>query len=171
MNDDFVRHLREEKLGAQEARSSYTQRKLAYGAALLGIGALGIQQLNLDLNPVLYLVPFVAAAFDLYILAEDYSVKRIGDYLRAHSTPAEQDWERYVSRHRDPFALIAMPLLSTLMLAGAAVIIWIGAADHVPAFYWIWLTAGLLPSWALFFYYRRLRDRVAPTAPAAARER
>jgi hypothetical protein len=170
MVDDFVCHLPEEKLHAQEARSSYIQRKLAYGAALLGIGTLGVQQLNLNLNPVLYLVPFVAAAFDLYILAEDYSVKRIGAYLRAHSTPAEQDWERYVSGHRDPFALVAMPLLSTLMLLGAAVIIWIGSSDHVPAFYWIWLAGGLLPSWALFFYYRRLRYKVAGTSPPSNHE-
>jgi hypothetical protein len=39
MDDDFVRHLREEKLNPQQTRSAYTQRKLAYGAVLLGIGA------------------------------------------------------------------------------------------------------------------------------------
>ena len=102
MDQDFVSHLREEKLYAQQARSAYTQRKLAYGAALLGIGALSFQQFNLNLNPVLYLVPFVAAAFDLYILAEDYSVKRIGAYLREHSSRQERDWELYVSRTATP---------------------------------------------------------------------
>ena len=53
-----------------------------------------------------------------------------------------------------------MPILSTLMLLGAAVIIWIGSGGSVPAVYWPWLIVGLLPSWLLFFYYRRLRDRI-----------
>jgi len=171
MEEDFVWHLREEKLNAQQARSAYTQRKLAYGAALLGIGALSFQQLNLNLNPVLYLVPFVAAAFDLYILGEDYSVKRIGAYLEAHSLPSEQDWERWVSANRDPFALIAMPILSTLMALGAAVIIWIASGGHVPAPFWPWLIVGVLPSWVLFFYYRRLRDRIRDKVKAATKPR
>jgi hypothetical protein len=156
---EFIRHLREEKLKAQETRSDYTQKKLAYVTALLGIGVLKIEQL--DLNPVLYLVPFVAAAFDLYILAEDYSVKRIGAYLRAHSSEAvEQTWEAWVTRNRDSFALIAMPILSSLMLAGAAIIISIASGGNIPALYWPWLVVGLLPSWALFFLYRRLRDQI-----------
>lgn len=160
---EFIKHLREEKLKAQETRSSYTQKKLAYVTALLGIGVLGIEQF--DLNPVLYLVPFVAAAFDLYILAEDYSVKRIGAYLQVRSSaPVEEDWEDWVGRNRDPFALVAMPILSTLMLAGAAVIIWITSGGSVPTLYWPWLVVGLLPSWFLFFLYRHLRDQVPEKA-------
>lgn len=164
---EFIRHLREEKLKTQETRSAYTQKKLAYVTALLGIGVLKIEQF--DLNPVLYLVPFVAAAFDLYILAEDYSVKRIGAYLRAHSSEAvEQVWEKWVTRNRDPFALIAMPILSTLMMAGAAIIIWIAVGGDVPTLYWPWLVMGLLPSWTLFFLYRRLRDHIPEKVEAIA---
>jgi hypothetical protein len=166
---EFVKHLREEKLQAQETRSAYTQKKLAYVTALLGIGILTIEQL--DLNPVLYLVPFVAAAFDLYILAEDYSVKRIGAWLREFSgQPLEHDWEKWVSENRDRFALIAMPFLSTLMQAGAAVIIWIASGGDVPGVFWPWLVLGLLPSWVLFFLYRKLRDRIQEKVTAVARE-
>ena len=167
VDPDFITHLREEKLNAQQARSAYTQRKLAFGAALLGVGALSFQQLNLNLNPVLYLVPFVAAAFDLYILGEDFSVKRIGSFLRERGSQVERDWENLVSQNRDPFAPIAMPILSSLMALGAAVIIWIASAGHVPILFWPWLIAGFLPSWALFFYYRRLRDRVTGNPDAA----
>jgi hypothetical protein len=165
----FIKHLREEKLKAQETRSAYTQKKLAYVTALLGIGVLTIQQL--DLNPVLYLVPFVAAAFDLYILAEDYSVKRIGAWLRKYSGQAlEHDWEKWVSKNRDPFSLIAMPILSTLMLAGAAVVIWIASGRDVPVVFWPWLVVGLLPSWVFFFLYRNLRDQIQEKVEASARE-
>ena len=168
-DSDFIKHLREEKLKAQGTRSSYTQKKLAYVTALLGVGVLKIEVL--DLNPVLYLVPFVAAAFDLYILAEDYSVKRIGAWLREFSgLPLEHDWEKWVSENRDPFALIAMPILSTLMLAGAAILICITCGGDVPAVFWPWLVVGLLPSWALFYKYRKLRDQIREKVKAFARE-
>jgi hypothetical protein len=158
---EFIKHLREEKLAAQQTRSSYTQRKLAYGTMLFSLGLGSTRVAQLDLKPLLYLVPFVATAFDLYILAEDYSVKRIGAFLGARTVEAlEKDWEAWVSRNRDPFAPVAMPILSTLLLVGSALTIWTSSPQHVTRVFWVWLVMAGLPSWVLFAVYRRLRNRI-----------
>lgn len=156
-NTEFFNHLHNEKLKAQEARTTYTIRKLAYATTLLGFGSLDIERFDLSL--LLYLVPFVTIAFDLQILAEDYSVKRIGAFLSVKSADvAEQHWEKWVSRNRDPFAPIAMPLLTTLLLLGSAIVITLVTSTAGP-FFWVWLGLAGLSSWVLFGYYRWLRKR------------
>jgi isopentenyldiphosphate isomerase len=154
---EFFKHLREEKLAAEESRSNYTLRKLAYATALLGVGSLTIERFELSF--LLYLVPLVAFAFDLYILAEDYSVKRIGAFLGSSSADAaERQWEKWVAQNRDPFAPFAMPVLTTLLLLGAAAVIWFEGSTVGPIF-WCWLALAGLPSWILFVFYTSLRQR------------
>ena len=106
---EFISHLRAEKLKAQDTRGTYTEKKLAYATALLGFGALGtnLGQLSalggINLGLLLYLVPVVALAFDLYILGEDYSVKRIGAFLARKTTdPLEKEWEAWAAKNRTP---------------------------------------------------------------------
>ncbi len=168
---EFIKHLHDEKLKAQETRSMYTEKKLAYVTALLGVGTISITAFKL--SAILYLVPFVAATFDLYILGEDYSVKRIGAFLGKRSKDTvEQAWEKWISKYRDPFAPIAMPILSTLLVVGAAIIIKLVPTIEAAAstastastldslWFWVWLILALLPSWGLFFFYRHLRNQV-----------
>jgi 8-oxo-dGTP pyrophosphatase MutT (NUDIX family) len=164
MNEtEFLEHLRSEKLKAQEARTNYTLRKLVYVTALLGIGALEIKQF--DLSALLYLAPFVALAFDLYVLGEDYSVKRIGTFLGAQGSGAlEQQWEQWVSQNRDPFAPVAMPILTTLAFLGAAIVIWVGGRASGLLF-WVWLALAWLPGWVLFATYRRRKQRLDIARP------
>src|SRR6185503_3161329 len=78
---DFIKHLREEKLQTQTSRTKYVTQKLAYATGLLALGSLKSGSGSVDLSPLLYSVPLLALAFDLYILGEDYSVKRIGCFL------------------------------------------------------------------------------------------
>jgi isopentenyldiphosphate isomerase len=156
---EFIKHIRSEKLKAEETRTTYTLKKLAYATALLGIGSLNINVGQIDLSMILYLVPWVALAFDLYILGEDYSVKRFGAFLGANSPDAlERLWEKWVSENRDPFAPLAMPILTTLLLLAAATVIWVGGFATGPVF-WGWLVLSGLPSWILFIFYRSLRKR------------
>jgi hypothetical protein len=173
---EFLKHLRSEKLKAEEARTTYTLRKLAYTTTLLGLGSLNIDigQVtgtgnitavgNIHLGLLLYLAPWVALAFDLYILAEDYSVKRFGVFLWENSPDVlEQGWEKWVSENRDPFAPIAMPALTTLLLIGASLIIWIGGAAEGPIF-WGWLILTPLVTWTLYVFYLWLRKRARKNA-------
>jgi|GEM_PF-705813 len=170
-DQDFVQHLREEKLATQKARADYTLHKLAYATALLGAGSIQVELQRFDLSWLLYLVPLVALTFDLYILGEDLSIKRIGAFLRSSSvTPAEQQWEQWSARNRDVFAPFAMPLLSTLLLAAAALINWHKSAGQVGStpLFWVWLAAFGLPIWGLYFYYRQRRRSVDQSLVAAS---
>ncbi|MBC8492248.1 MAG: NUDIX domain-containing protein [Chloroflexi bacterium] len=154
---EFLKHLREEKLAAEELRGTYILKKLAYATALLGIGSLKIKPFELSF--LLYLVPLVAFAFDLYILAEDYSVKRFGAFLGSRSTDTlERHWEKWIAQNRDPFAPLAMPILTTLLLLGAAAVIWFQGPAISPL-YWCWLALAGLPSWILFAIHGSFRRR------------
>ena len=173
---EFIKHLRAEKFNAQESRSKYTLQKLSYATVLLGVGSLNVDILQIGaLGPInlgflLYLVPWVALAFDLYIMGEDYSVKRFGAFLGANSPDGlERHWERWVSRNRDPFAPTAMPILNMLLLLGAAIMIWLGSAA-VGIVFWIWLVVTTSLNWALFVYYRWLRKHVLSTAASLGTE-
>ena len=162
-NSDFIRNLREEKLHAQGARNTLTVQKLGYATALLGLGSLNIKIGQFDLGILAYLIPWVALAFDLYIMGEDYSVKRLGNFLKtASSDPLEQRWENWVAKNRDPFSPWAMPVLTTLVQASSVFII----SSQNPAmlsvgWFWAWLGVTLSLTWLLFFYYRWLRGRIA----------
>jgi len=165
-NTEFLKHLRDEKLATEEVRANYTFRKLAYATALLGAGSLSFERL--DLSFLLYLVPFVAIAFDLYILAEDYSVKRIGAFLGASSPDAvERHWEKWIAQNRDRFAPVAMPVLTILLTTGAAFVIWF-QGSYLGRYYWPWLIVSVILTVALFVGYWRLRTRTLERAQLAA---
>lgn len=161
---EFVRHLQAEKLQTQEARTRYTIQKLTYVTGLLSLGSLGIEATQfLDSRYLLLLAPWVAAAHDLYIMAEDYSVKRIGAFLKAQgANETERTWETWVGRRRDPFAPWAMPLLTTLVYVGALLLSQgLGPSVTTSAPYRLWLVITPIPTWASFVFYHVLRRRLA----------
>ncbi len=60
-----------------------TSQKLTYVTGLLGLLRWASRpRCLLDSRYLLLLAPWVAAAHDLYIIGEDYSVKRIGAFLK-----------------------------------------------------------------------------------------
>jgi hypothetical protein len=167
---EFIRHLHAEKLTAEEARTNFTLRKLTYVTALLGLGSLEIDvgQVTatgaLNLGALLYLAPLVALASDLYILAEDYSVKRIGAFLGKNSPdPLEHSWEEWVAINRDQFAPFAMSGLTTLVVL-AALIILIVTDSFFPLLAVPWAIVILAVTWWLHLKYRRLREQVRQNA-------
>lgn len=161
---DFIDHLREEKLKAQESRSHLTVQKLAFATALLGLSFVEAKAGPINASLLFFLVPWVAIVFDFYIMGEDYSVKRIGGFLCANTTDyLEQKWEETMPKMRDPFAPWAMPILTTLLLIGSLIIgLQNVATAGIPLWVVIvWAAAALIISWGLFFAYRRLRAQVS----------
>lgn len=159
---EFLKHLRDEKLKTQERRTTYTLRKFAFTIGLIGVGSIGTigTQRGIVYSPLylLYIVPFVSLGFDLYILAEDYSVKRIGAFLKHKGSPREGEWEKWVATNRDPFAPFSISLLTTLVLIASGIII--GAEDRSVVFnifFWIWIIINIVTNWGLFFLYRHIR--------------
>lgn len=118
-NGDFIQDLRREIESTQARRHRYVLAKLAFVTGLLGVGLAGKD--SAATGQLLYLVPLVTFVFDLYILGEDFSIKRAGRFIResADSPDEERTWEKAVTRTRDWFSYFAGPLSSALALVAA----------------------------------------------------
>jgi len=167
----FLEHLHEEKLRTLEARAKYTLQKLAFVTGLMGLGSLNITVGNIDFGLLVYLAPWVAIAFDFYIVSEDYSVKRIGAFLKAQSPERmEKQWEQWVASNRDPFAPWATPMLTTLIFIGAVLIAYQQPGAAQEPLFKIWLIVTGLPSWLSFILYHWLRRRVLKNIPQVSEQ-
>lgn len=160
---DFAGRLRQEIEQGQARRHEYSLRKMGFSTGLLGVGALNVPFSGgqLDLSPLLWLVPLVALGFDLYIVAEDFGVKRAGAFLRlpeSGASEAEQNWESvFVVEHSSPFAALAFFLVTLIvMVAALALLIEVGAK---PALLAAWVTVLVGSEVGLLIYSLRLRRK------------
>jgi hypothetical protein len=136
--EDFIGALRVEIADTQTRRMGYVKAKLAFLISLLGVGAAAIKEPILT-SPLFYLVPFVAFLFDLYIMGEDFAIKRAGTFIcnSPFASREERIWEETVTRHRDWFAFFAGPLSSGIALVVAARGIVTAQIATVPFIPWI----------------------------------
>lgn len=120
---EFLKSLHDEKVKTQGARANYISAKFAFITGLFGLGALQIGGLNF--HWLLFFVPLVAMGYDLYIRAEDLSIKKIGAFLRsdpqAQTAESEKAWERFSAQYRDKLAQLATSLFSFIILIAAAI--------------------------------------------------
>ncbi len=156
----FHERLRQEILESQKERGELARQKLTFVMTALGVGALSTD--SFSGSNLLYLAPFIAFVFDLYIAGQDFNVKRIGGFLGSGlsgTSNPEQLWEDFVRRNRDPFARIANPLLSLLVLLASAVGIW--ASQGVSPLYLGWLVVNALLTAGLWYSSHLRNQRVA----------
>ncbi|MCA9377245.1 hypothetical protein KC685_04995 [Candidatus Dojkabacteria bacterium] len=127
---EFLESLHEEKLKHKEHRVQFVKQKLLFTIGLFSIGAL--KQINLggsnvELSDLLLFVPIVALAFDIYIFAEDFKVKRIGIYIfeKCNPSKAEKNWEDWLSqpKHREKTALFASVMLTVVALIASFLVL------------------------------------------------
>ncbi len=138
---EFLKHLREEIIKTQDLRAEYVFRKLTFVISLLGLGS--IQADRVDFTVILYIVPAIALAFDLYIVAGDYCVKRIGCFLKGNSvSKKEKKWQEYVNITRNPFTPLAMPLLTVTVIIICTFIILTREYNSIFLVLWFLLTFG-----------------------------
>ena len=139
---DFLKDLRSEIHSAQERRAAYTRQKFAFVTGFLGLGSISIQ--HLGTLPLLYIAPIVAIAYDLYILGENFGIRRAGAFLlKSEKSPDEERlWERAVRANRDVFAKIGGPLSSVLVLFASGVVLF--PSQRLYWHFWIWAVVTLL---------------------------
>jgi integrase len=155
----FLGQLRQEVLLHKGKRATFVLGKLATVVPLLALGV--VQIAGLENRWLLYTLPFVALAFDVYIAAEDFRVKRVGAFLRAYADVprGERDWERFVSRHRAQGVLATTFGVTALTILGAAALLWI--VPDVTWYGWaIWLAAVVALLSGTIVYYGRLVSRL-----------
>ena len=153
---EFLKALHDEKTKTQGHRATYIASKFAFLSGLFGLGALKTEAVNFSW--LLYFIPLVAIGYDLYIRAEDLSIKKMGAFLRnrppAELSDIEREWEYFAAQYRDKLAQLAITLFTTFIILAAAVYIFVQQANDRSAtflaFFGAWLLAGLVANWALW---------------------
>ncbi|MCK9208144.1 MAG: hypothetical protein M0P66_13620 [Salinivirgaceae bacterium] len=155
---DFLKRIHNEKMESQKRRADFNIRKFIFIGTLFTLGAAKLPK-EIDLTLVLYIVPFISLCFDLYILGEDYGIKRMGGFVRQNYKNAmDSTWEEWVGKRRDPFATFAVPLLSTIVLFSCSAILWKTESNNF--LFWIWLCLLLCSIIFLFLYSQFLRKKL-----------
>jgi hypothetical protein len=141
-NGQFIHQLRDEIQAGQVRRSSYIKAKLAFVVSLLGLGAISLKGMS-QTSHLLYLVLIVTFVFDLYILGEDFGIKRAGAFIQTSpATPLEERaWEISLALKRDWFSYFANILSSFIAMLAASVGIYITKTVAIP--FVLWLLFGL----------------------------
>jgi hypothetical protein len=170
---EFLHRLREEALHHKQRRASLVLQKLTFVVALFGVvvlrtpATLGTPVSLLDdFYWLLYALPFVALAYDVYICAEDYKVKRIGTFFRTsrHMAPCEREWEVYVNDHRETLTAWAGAFLTGMTIAVPALVLPFVLGKQMGVWFYAWLISSvLLPIFLLGYYQFVLLRRLVPS--------
>jgi hypothetical protein len=153
---EFLKSLHDEKTKAQGQRATYIASKFAFISGLFGLGALKTDAV--DFSWLLYFIPLVAIGYDLYIRAEDLSIKKMGSFLRnrplTEISRIEKDWEYFSAQYRDKLAQLAITLITSFIILAAAVYIFVQQANNHSmlflALFGSWLLISLISNWALW---------------------
>lgn len=90
--------LREEILAHLDKAYQFTASKIGFATTLLGISTANFPVFS---DKLVLLTPFVALAYDIFIINEKYSTLRIGHFLGEDSNAGlMKKWEQHVNGHR-----------------------------------------------------------------------
>ena len=126
----FNQTLRDEMHRFLSRRHDFSLRKLSLCSVLLTLGSTSTTPdapVWLATPSLLYLVPLIALAFDLHIVAEDHRVKRAGVFLRDHTkrgASLERAYEKFVAETTNSAAPLTLAAVTFIMLLASAVLLW-----------------------------------------------
>lgn len=140
----FLGEIYKEKITAQKRRGDLVTKKLGWVTGLLAAGIVNIKiagngiEISTANSFLVYVAPVISLVFDLYILGENYGIKRMGCYIRMTmiDTP-DGNWETFVSPRRDIFSGFALFFSSMIILISSAIVLW-----HLPnnsEMFYIWI--------------------------------
>lgn len=165
----FTDRLRGEMHEILRRRHDYSLRKLSVCTGLLGLGTLSISigpDWQFVLPALLYVMPGIAIAFDLHIVAEDHRVKRAGIFLRHVAQHAHNDeiaYERFVGTTDNKIAPYTFFAVTMLMLVLSATALWTTAPN--PSTFTVWLAAIVTSDAALVHRVATTRKQLAKSCP------
>lgn len=157
-NGDFFKDLRNEISTKQQRRTSYIRLKLTFLIGLFGIGSISINET--PTKSLFYLIPLVILIFDLYIIGEDFTIKRAGMFLlfNPNVPQEERGWEKVVYANRNPVGKIAALLSSIFILFPTGIYLWNPESNGI--FYWAWVGVSILVIISTWIYSRCLLKRL-----------
>ena len=171
-NGDFFKGLRDEIAAKQLRRTVYIRMKLTFIIGLFGIGSLSIA--GSPTKSLFYLITLVVLIFDLYIIGEDFTIKRAGMFLQCNPDVPQEErrWEKIVFANRNPVGGVAALLSSMFVLIPAGIVLWNPKGNGM--FYWAWVGASsfvIIGTWiyshCLLMKLKKLRKDLNKEFPEA----
>lgn len=149
----FLTEIYKEKITAQKRRGDLVAKKLAWVTGLLAAGIVNLKFVYAGIEIfktnsfLVYVAPVISLVFDLYILGENYGIKRMGCFIRMtmKDTP-DGNWESFVSPRRDVFSGFALFFSSMIILISSAIVLWHLNGNRDIFYYWIVILSILLIS-------------------------
>ncbi|MEN6611359.1 MAG: hypothetical protein ABFC24_10995, partial [Methanoregulaceae archaeon] len=121
----------------------------------------GIGTIKIGSYWILYLIPFIAIGYDLYIQGSDSSIKKIGSFIRTNRFCKRgrcmNEWEDFIVKKRDKFAPYANFLFTLVVIIAAAIYIFIQTPVqdwNFRVIFTIWFIAFLFAACIMFIHYR-----------------
>jgi phosphate/sulfate permease len=169
-NGDFLKDLRAEIAASQQRRVSFVKMKLTAILSIFGLGSIKVEFLPTSLLPAL--VPLVVLVFDLFIIGENFGIRRAGKFFLSSSVAPEEErrWEYFAKAKRDPATAIANPVSSLIFLLVAAIYLWGPLERQRPVVYWIWFAISAIFLLGTWVYSRRIVGKLYATAVPPAKE-
>ena len=168
---DFLIHIRQEKLDSQKRRHDFTKLKFLLVVGLFGVGSWKITGSS-DNYLLLYLIPFVGYAIDLYVHGENFGIRRIGYFVKEVNVhiPIERQWECFVDKNRDQFTRIGTFVISVLIFNGTLFVLHYKKDNHLkinhPNVHCSWIVINILLIgffvYITFFGYKNLFKKNPP---------
>jgi hypothetical protein len=116
----FIGKLREDMLKTRQRRYHYQITKITAIATYFAASGIIIDKIN---SPLLYyVIPFISLSFDLFILSESYTLRRMAAFLRINRNNVDQleaDWEKFVKQNPDSLSSIANSVVTIASSLGA----------------------------------------------------
>jgi len=154
---EIIEQLNNEKNLYQTHRYNYISKKIAFIVSLFGLSSLNIN--TVSFYEVLYLIPFISLGFDIYILNEDFKIKRIGEFLKINESISTK-WENWVVKYKNPYASIAAFGFTMITIIGSTILIF--KRNSIETLYdwvfWLWLIIALIINFTLLYYSKRTRN-------------
>ena len=165
--EKFVSRIHEEILQTLDRRHKLDLAKITFTTSLLGLGSFSIRQ-NPPLLSALFLAPLVALSFDLLIMRELHSLRRIGNFITQNSPRIitkdlpkhtdsieliEYSFEKGIKQERNPYYRTGLTLLTTIIwLASLLLFLYSERTTEIGKFiFWgIYLVIAIIH---LFFIY------------------
>ena len=174
-DENFIEHIQREQLHHKECRYKFVAQKLLFITALLGLGSIDLFRPNAADSAkfalLLYFVPFVAIAYDLFIFAENYKVKRIGAFLKQRCSGLRNDWEVWVNNYREnlAFYLGSFSLTMFSLLTSGALLFYARDVDKganiamngISIF--LWFSSAFVITSIIFCHGKRLEKQLEGT--------
>ena len=169
---ETISKLRTEIQGAKGYRHEFVLKKFAFGAGLLGLGSVSAKLPNgteVDFLPLAYLVPLIALTFDLYIVVEDYRIKRAGEFIRVSPVVADKSdraWEEFAHENPNHANSMAFGLVTFIYLVASTMILLQAGQDRMTLT--IWAVTVIVLELAILGWGLRLRAHLSQAASCLA---